>query len=201
MYEGKYTLDHRPNHKYRVAPNLSQTHLFTQKWTAEEELRFMKGFKCLGYGNWRYKILIIIIFLLFYLYSDVADYISTKSEAECFFHFFDIYNDSSNFPFPENKPELTVDTIPVVPTEKDIKSASQYINLLILFFRLKLPGSDITGYYPLRGDFDVEFDNDAEVVIKDMEFHKNDPQEEIDLKLKILHIYNSIYIILFYLLY
>lgn len=27
-----------------------------------------------------------------------------------------------------------------------------------------------------------------------MEFHPNDPQEEIDLKLKILHIYNSILI-------
>lgn len=127
MYEGKFTLEHRPNHKYRVAPNLSQINLFSQKWTAEEELRFIKGFKYLGYGNWRY-----IFSLIFCMYSDVADYISTKSEAECYFHFFDIYNESTKFPFPEIKPHLIIDTIPVVPTEKDIKSASQYIKIFLL---------------------------------------------------------------------
>lgn len=86
MYDGKSTLEHRSNHKYKVAPNLNSFHLFSNKWTADEELKFIKGFKCLGYGNW----------------SDVADYISTKSEAECISHFYEIYVNSKTYPLPEN---------------------------------------------------------------------------------------------------
>ncbi|OEH79628.1 transcriptional co-activator ada2 [Cyclospora cayetanensis] len=32
------------------------------------------------------------------------------------------------------------------------------------------PSHSIVGYWPLRGDFDVEFDNDAELILADMEF-------------------------------
>ena len=32
------------------------------------------------------------------------------------------------------------------------------------------PGAQLAGYMPLRGDFDVEHDNDAELLLADMEF-------------------------------
>eukprot|EP01138_Halocafeteria_seosinensis_P005830 gb/GECG01005959.1/.p1 GENE.gb/GECG01005959.1/~~gb/GECG01005959.1/.p1 ORF type:complete len:656 (+),score=124.19 gb/GECG01005959.1/:1-1968(+) len=51
--------------------------------------------------------------------------------------------------------------------------------------------SDIQGYMPLRDDFDVEHDNDAEAVIADMEFHEGEHPTETQLKLKILEIYNG----------
>ena len=54
-----------------------------------------------------------------------------------------------------------------------------------------LPGSDLPGYMPLREDFDIEFENDAELIIADMEFSKDDHPSERELKLQVLQIYNE----------
>ena len=48
----------------------------------------------------------------------------------------------------------------------------------------------MAGFLPLRGDFDVEHDNDAELILADMEFSKREPCAERRLKLQIAHIYN-----------
>ena len=51
---------------------------------------------------------------------------------------------------------------------------------------------------PLRGDFDVEYDNDAELLLAEMEFNgfyfiilDDETQEEYELKMKIFEIYNA----------
>jgi transcriptional adapter 2-alpha len=54
-----------------------------------------------------------------------------------------------------------------------------------------LPGSELAGYMPRRGDFDVEWDNDAENILADMEFSSSDPPAERALKLQVLEIYNE----------
>lgn len=54
-----------------------------------------------------------------------------------------------------------------------------------------LPGSDIAGYMPRRGDFDIEWENDAEDAIADMEFTPGEPAADRELKLKVLKIYNA----------
>jgi hypothetical protein len=54
-----------------------------------------------------------------------------------------------------------------------------------------VPKTDVVGYIPLRGDFDVEHDNDAEAVIADMDFVEGEHATETELKLKILEIYNA----------
>eukprot|EP00917_Polyrhabdina_sp_WS-2016_P005109 GHVP01011623.1.p1 GENE.GHVP01011623.1~~GHVP01011623.1.p1 ORF type:complete len:559 (+),score=130.14 GHVP01011623.1:75-1679(+) len=51
--------------------------------------------------------------------------------------------------------------------------------------------SSVVGHMPLRGDFDVEYDNDAELVLADMEFHDNETPYEFELKLQIIEIFNS----------
>ncbi|KAJ1615352.1 ADA2-like protein [Cryptosporidium canis] len=53
------------------------------------------------------------------------------------------------------------------------------------------PSTSVIGYMPLRGDFDVEYDNDAELLLADMEFRDSDTPQERELKLQILEIYNS----------
>lgn len=35
-------------------------------------------------------------------------------------------------------------------------------------------GAEIVGYMPKRGDFDIEFDNDAELLLAEMEFSEED---------------------------
>lgn len=43
---------------------------------------------------------------------------------------------------------------------------------------------------PNRGDFDIEFDNDAELLLAEMEFNDDDKPNEVDMKFKVLDIYN-----------
>ncbi|GFH47629.1 hypothetical protein CTEN210_04104 [Chaetoceros tenuissimus] len=54
-----------------------------------------------------------------------------------------------------------------------------------------MPGSDLAGYMPRRGDFDIEWDNDAEKLLQDMEFTQGDTPEERARKIKVLAIYNA----------
>lgn len=54
-----------------------------------------------------------------------------------------------------------------------------------------MQGSDLAGFMPRRGDFDIEWDNEAEKLLMDMEFLPNDSKEDVELKLKVLEIYNS----------
>jgi len=50
--------------------------------------------------------------------------------------------------------------------------------------------SEIVGYMPLRGDFDIEYDNDAELLLAEMEFNEDDKENELQMKYKLLDIYN-----------
>jgi hypothetical protein len=54
-----------------------------------------------------------------------------------------------------------------------------------------LPGAELAGFMPRRGDFDIEHDNDAEQALADMEFLPGDIPEDKELKLKVLRIYNE----------
>ncbi|KAK8467657.1 hypothetical protein PHAVU_007G120612 [Phaseolus vulgaris] len=59
----------------------------------------------------------------------------------------------------------------------------------------KLSGEDrpsiteLSGYSFKREEFDVEYDNDAELVLADMEFRNTDTEAEHQMKLHVLHIY------------
>ena len=55
----------------------------------------------------------------------------------------------------------------------------------------RLPGSELAGFMPRRGDFDVEYDNAAEDAIADMEFVAGESEQDRALKLSVLAIYNS----------
>jgi transcriptional adapter 2-alpha len=43
---------------------------------------------------------------------------------------------------------------------------------------------------PKRGDFDVEYDNDAELLLAEMEFNEDDKDSELEMKYKLLELYN-----------
>eukprot|EP00934_Nitzschia_sp_Nitz4_P008990 Nitzschia sp. Nitz4//scaffold38_size140716//36126//39532//NITZ4_003133-RA/size140716-processed-gene-0.57-mRNA-1//-1//CDS//3329550036//8980//frame0 len=52
-----------------------------------------------------------------------------------------------------------------------------------------LPGADLLGFMPRRGDFDVEYENEAETSIADMEFTTADSESDRQLKVQVLQIY------------
>jgi len=51
--------------------------------------------------------------------------------------------------------------------------------------------TEVVGFMPLRGDFNIEYDNDAELLLADMEFFDDDTKSEQDLKYEILKLYNT----------
>lgn len=55
----------------------------------------------------------------------------------------------------------------------------------------KLPGAEMAGYMPRRGDFDLEWENDADTLLEDMEFSPNDSAEDRAIKIRVIEIYNS----------
>ena len=52
-----------------------------------------------------------------------------------------------------------------------------------------LPGADLVGFMPRRGEFDIEWENEAESALADMEFLPSDSQQDKDLKVQVLEIY------------
>ncbi len=50
--------------------------------------------------------------------------------------------------------------------------------------------SVVPGYMPLRGDFDVEHDNEAELLLADMEILPTDDPAEKQLKLMVIDVFN-----------
>ena len=52
-----------------------------------------------------------------------------------------------------------------------------------------LPGADLAGFMPRRGDFDIEWENEAEQALADMEFSQGDLPQDRQLKLQVLEIY------------
>ncbi len=54
-----------------------------------------------------------------------------------------------------------------------------------------IPGYGLVGYMPLRGDFDTEYDQDAEQILADLEFSDSDEPSERQLKLDVIAIYNK----------
>jgi len=51
---------------------------------------------------------------------------------------------------------------------------------------------EITGYMPLRHEFETEYENEAESLIKDLQFLDDDPPFDTSLKLAILDIYSNV---------
>jgi transcriptional adapter 2-alpha len=49
----------------------------------------------------------------------------------------------------------------------------------------------VVGYQPKRGDFDQEYDMDAELLLADMEFFEEDTEENIQLKNSVIELYNA----------
>jgi hypothetical protein len=52
-----------------------------------------------------------------------------------------------------------------------------------------LPGADLPGFMPRRGDFDIEWDNDAEQSLAEIEFSQGDLPQDKQLKLQVMDIY------------
>ncbi|CAG9478944.1 unnamed protein product [Plasmodium vivax] len=171
--------EHYNYHNYIPIPKYDFP-LYKLNWSAEEELLLLDGISKYGFGNW----------------EQVADLVNSaakiaKTDRECEKHYYNFYLKSNCAPLPDNKrllikPDGNPYEIEHV-TEKDLNENDDYVQPK----SKKNNRTQIIGYWPLRGDFDIEYDNDAELLLADMEFKESDLPQQKELKLQVLEIYNS----------
>ena len=166
--KGKELGQHLNNHKYEVRQ--SNFPLFTEEWSASEELSMLENLIDLGYGNW----------------SQVSKQLQTKSSDECMQHYNEHYIDNPTDDLPHLKDRgynFCYDEI----AAGSLKSSDDPPR--------PLPNTEasieLAGYMPCRGDFEIEYDNFAETSIKDIELEDSDDGLMTELKMAALDIYCS----------
>uniref|UniRef100_A0A7S0E6L2 Transcriptional adapter n=1 Tax=Hanusia phi TaxID=3032 RepID=A0A7S0E6L2_9CRYP len=193
---------HKNDHPYRVMERLDFP-LITEDWTAREEVALLEGIETYGLGNW----------------AEVALVVGTKKKIECEFHYYANYiNTGNGIPVPDVSRAISKTKFNAKSTKDDYsecieaavagagkipgkftksewkKAMLETKNITrenIRYYEGKPAGSDIVGYMPSRNDFDVEWDNDAEMLICDCVFDdKKDTDQDREIKTKVLEIYN-----------
>ena len=208
--------NHVNSHTYRVVDCLD-TPIFVNDWTANEELLLLEGIVKFGVGNWRTIAEYIntnksagqVESHYWELYMGRFGYclpeftivkgkqVPTETLLEQ-----DESNGVSNarnmmrtalLQGHELGEEVVRDKgkdLSVIK-EKTGGSREKAVEAQIREKIAQMPGADLPGYMPLRGDFDYEYDNDAEALLADMEFEADDHPSERELKLQVIRIYNQ----------
>ena len=194
---------HRNDNSYRVMERLDFP-LITPDWSAREELSLLDGIEQYGIGNW----------------VEVKGVVGSKDKSQCEYHYYgnyintnhgkgpvpDVSRAASKEQFvPSNEPEDFSDCVEAAVagagpiwgkyTKSEWKQHSietkHIVRESIRYYDNKPAGSDFVGYMPSRGDFDIEWDNEAEHLICDLVFDdKKDSDLDRELKTKVLEIYN-----------
>ena len=157
---------HRNNHDYEVKD--SNFSITDDQWSAADEMKLLDSLLDVGFGNW----------------TEVSKQVRTKNSSECRRHYLDCYID---------RPVVDVQLLP------DVSSIPQHTKECHeMPFKASddpprpAPMSDmateLAGYMPCRGDFDIEFDNFAETLIKDIEFCDDDDDDDLLRELKFIAI-------------
>lgn len=146
------------------------TPIFESDWGADEELLLLEGIEMYGLGNW----------------AEAAEHVGSKSKQQCEEHYNSVYLGGATAPLPDLSRAL--------PKKKDASSSSQSSKgdkstssssassssaggitgaEAAAKDKPKPPKSglaNLVGYMPERGDFETEYENDAEMIVADMDF-------------------------------
>ncbi|KAK3807816.1 MAG: hypothetical protein J3Q66DRAFT_318729 [Benniella sp.] len=169
---------HKNWHDYRVMEQHSFP-IFETDWGADEELLLIEGAETFGIGNWQ----------------DIADHVGSKTRDECEAHYLQVYVSSETWPLPDMHKKFDMDPESVAARKR--QRLNQRANRVPAPVKAQKPmtsqpaNHEIAGYMPGRLEFETEYENEAEQVVKDMLFSEEDTPEEVDLKLIVLEIYNN----------
>ncbi|KAG9092295.1 Transcriptional adapter ada2, partial [Ceratobasidium sp. 370] len=154
---GKEPDRHKAWHEYRVVGRHSYP-LLVEDWGADEELQLLDGLSKCGMGNW----------------SAVAELIGTRTAEEVEQHYTECFLNSPNWPLPPLEHEFDID--------HEVFQERKKQRIITLRESLKKkPGPtqpfvsgptnhEVGGFMPGRREFEHEHENDAEDLVKDLEF-------------------------------
>ncbi|KAG1469804.1 hypothetical protein G6F56_003047 [Rhizopus delemar] len=180
---GAEPVKHKTYHNYRIVKPHNFP-IFSEDWDADEELLLIEAAEKMGIGNWQ----------------AIADYVGTKSKEDCEEHYLEVYVSSADWPLP--RMDLDFQTSEAEFRESKRYRLQQLHGLVPHKASVSQPSNskpitsgpsyhEVQGYMPRRFEFETEHENEAEQSVKDMIFNDDDTQEEIDLKIMVLDIYNS----------
>lgn len=180
--QGKEKTDHQRTHPYQVIDPL-RFPLFEPHWSTKEELLLLEGLQKFGYGNW----------------SSVSEWVSsTKSLSELEGHYHRVYLHSLSAPRPDTSRLLSERdqngciAVYLDRYEEPMQVDSPEAEPTTPVESERHPLSDFPGFMPKRRDFEVEFENDAEMYLADLDFYDDDSTEDRALKFRQLEVYNKI---------
>ncbi|KAH9929573.1 uncharacterized protein BXZ73DRAFT_90420 [Epithele typhae] len=151
---GKEFASHKRGHAYRVV-ELYSNPIFTEDWGADEELLLLEGISLQGLGNWQ----------------AISEHVGTRTKEEVENHYLDVYINSPDWPMPNGRDfdidpaefkerkrrRISAMTTSAPPPHKVAPVSAPAIH-------------EVAGFLPGRLEFEHELDNEAEDVVKDLEF-------------------------------
>ena len=190
-------------YNYHIISKMTEP-IFTEDWTFGDEIKLLGALSHLGIGNW----------------EDISKILG-KGKFECKSHYHAFYYKKNNNYIPnlnldnkERKKNKSIENqilhnigkkIGYIPYNKENNkinrsininrnnSKSEHINTNSIILQ---NACNTLGYWPKRQEFDVEYKNDAEIELMEIDYkEKNDINEQKKLDLiydKILYDYNSI---------
>ncbi|GAM17633.1 hypothetical protein SAMD00019534_008080 [Acytostelium subglobosum LB1] len=166
---------HKNYHDYHVVDNMHFP-MFTEDWGADEELLLLEAVEMFRMGNW----------------NEVSENVGHKSPMECKTHYFTYYLNTNTSPLPDVSKVLTTNETVNFKRAKatkynptDRKKGPQTDSE-----GPSGPVTDSVGFMKNRGQFESEFDNDAEVVVKDLTFEQDDTTSDRETKHQVLEAYS-----------
>ncbi|PPQ95335.1 hypothetical protein CVT26_008180 [Gymnopilus dilepis] len=152
---GKEFGKHKRGHAYRVI-EMNSYPIFTEDWGADEELLLLTGISTHGIGNWK----------------KIAEHVGTRTKEEVEEHYRKVYIESENWPMPRMDLEFDID--PEVFHERKrrrIMAMNDQEPPAPKIAPTSQPAvHEIATYLPGRLEFEHEIDNEAEDLVKDLEF-------------------------------
>ncbi|KAJ7172713.1 hypothetical protein C8R46DRAFT_1190455 [Mycena filopes] len=168
---GKQFGNHLRGHAYRVI-EFNSYPIFSADWGADEELLLLKGIASQGLGNWK----------------KIAEHVGTQTKEEVEKHYNSVYVESPEWPLPASsfciafpahadalkRMDLTFDIPPEEFQETKRRRISE-MNAMPIPPQKAAPTSapgihEIATFLPGRLEFEHELDNEAEDLVKDLEF-------------------------------
>ncbi|EZA46368.1 Transcriptional adapter 2A [Ooceraea biroi] len=151
--------EHKNDHDYVIIKNDFPLTNNNSSWIAKQELELLNIVEQCGFGNW----------------TDVARRMQGKSAEECKTHYLQNYIDGQALPdlpkIKETRASLFgCEIIPYMYKLHDVEEPPRFDTNTI---NAKL----LAGYNAARSSFDVNFDNDAELLVCDLEYDEFQPHD------------------------
>ncbi|KIM78832.1 hypothetical protein PILCRDRAFT_823942 [Piloderma croceum F 1598] len=151
---GKEFAKHKRGHAYRVV-ELHSYPIFSEDWGADEELLLLEGISLQGHGNWQ----------------AISEHVGTRTKEEVEQHYNAIYVDSPDWPLPRMDVHFNIDPSEFQERKRRRIAAMNTAPPPPKVAPTSAPGvHEIATFLPGRLEFEHEVDNEAEDLVKDLEF-------------------------------